>query len=66
MANTGSGELLPPIKEVAALSRKIAIAVARVAQAQGLALEIPDEVLEQRIDAIFWTPAYRPYKRVSV
>jgi malate dehydrogenase (oxaloacetate-decarboxylating) len=60
------GELLPPLTEIGNLSRKIAFAVAKVAMGQGLALPIPDEILEQRIESNFWKPEYRPYKRVSI
>ncbi|MBV2129853.1 NAD-dependent malic enzyme [Arsukibacterium indicum] len=65
LANTGKGSLLPPFTALAELSKKIAFAVAKVAQQQGLALEIDDNVLQQRIDDNFWKPQYRHYKRVS-
>lgn len=61
-----SGHLLPPITEIAKLSKNIAFAVAKVAQQQGLALEISDETLLARIDKNFWDPEYRRYKRVSI
>ncbi|WP_417657624.1 NAD-dependent malic enzyme [Pseudidiomarina aestuarii] len=64
---TGESEhLLPAITSIAELSKQIAFAVAKVAQKQGLALEISDETLRQRIDSQFWQPAYRNYKRVSI
>jgi malate dehydrogenase (oxaloacetate-decarboxylating) len=66
MVTDPNGELLPPLTEIGNLSRKIAFAVAKVAMGQGLALPIPDEVLEQRIESNFWKPEYRPYKRVSL
>ncbi|WP_372626187.1 NAD-dependent malic enzyme [Arsukibacterium sp.] len=65
LANTGKGGLLPPFTALAELSKKIAFAVAKVAQQQGLALEIDDNVLQQRIEDNFWKPQYRHYKRVS-
>ncbi|RUO30154.1 NAD-dependent malic enzyme [Aliidiomarina sanyensis] len=61
-----SEHLLPAITEIAALSKRIAFAVGKVAQEQGHALELPDDVLEQRIDDQFWKPQYRQYKRVSI
>lgn len=64
-ANTGEGGLLPPFTELAELSRKIAFNVAKVAMQQGLALELDDALLQQKIDDNFWTPQYRQYKRVS-
>ena len=66
LANTGEGELLPPITEIAVLSKEIAFAVAKVAYAQGLALELPDEQLKAKIDRNFWAPEYRQYKRISI
>ncbi|MDX3775395.1 NAD-dependent malic enzyme [Chromatiaceae bacterium AAb-1] len=65
LANTGKGGLLPPFTELAELSKKIAFAVAKVAQQQGLALELDDDVLRNKIEDNFWTPKYRQYKRVS-
>lgn len=66
MVQTGSGELLPSLTKIAQLSKDIAFAVAKVAQQQGLALEITDELLHQRIESNFWQPEYRRYKRVSM
>lgn len=65
LANTGEGGLLPPFTELAELSKLIAFNVAKVAQQQGLALDIEDELLKQRIEDNFWQPEYRHYKRVS-
>lgn len=64
-ANNGQGGLLPAFTELAELSKLIAFNVAKVAQQQGLALEIDDELLQQRIEDNFWVPQYRQYKRVS-
>lgn len=66
LANSGKGELLPSLRKIAELSKEIAFAVGKVAQEQGLALEVPDEVLKARIEKHFWQPEYRPYKRVSI
>ncbi|WP_423186423.1 NAD-dependent malic enzyme [Alishewanella sp. d11] len=65
LANTGKGGLLPPFTELSALSKKIAFAVAKVAMKQGLALEIDDVQLQERIENNFWRPEYRQYRRVS-
>ena len=65
LANNGSGGLLPAFTELAALSKQIAFNVAKVAMAQGLALELDDSLLQQKIDDNFWLPEYRQYKRVS-
>jgi malate dehydrogenase (oxaloacetate-decarboxylating) len=48
------------------LSKKIAFDVAKIAIQQNLALEVSDEILEERIEQNFWVPEYRPYKRVSI
>lgn len=63
----GEGDsLLPGITHIAELSKKIAFNVGKVAQQQGLALEVSDETLRERIEANFWRPEYRRYKRVSI
>lgn len=66
LANTGKGELLPPLTEIAQLSKKIAFSVGKIAEQQGLALEMPDDVLLANIEKNFWQAEYRPYKRVSI
>ena len=65
LANTGEGGLLPPLTEVAALSKKIASAVARVGREQGLGMNVFDAQLDARIERNFWLPMYRRYKRIS-
>ena len=65
LANTGSGGILPPLTDLAELSKRIAFAVAKVAMAQGHALEMEDDLLNAKINANFWKPEYRQYKRVS-
>lgn len=65
LANTGEGELLPSLTALAELSKRIAFAVGKVAQQQGLALEISDNQLQDNIEGNFWRPEYRQYKRVS-
>lgn len=66
LANTGEGELLPPLVEIADLSKKIAFAVAKVAYEQELALPMSDEQLLAKIERNFWTPEYRQYRRISI
>lgn len=63
---TGLGDaVLPPLKDIQAVSKKIAFAVAKQAQADGMALEIPDETLSAAIERNFWMPNYRTYRRKS-
>ncbi|WP_373097010.1 NAD-dependent malic enzyme [Zhongshania sp.] len=57
--------LLPPITALAELSKAIAFAVAKVAQAQGFASERSDEELRGDIERNFWTPQYREYRRIA-
>ena len=65
LAKGESEYLLPRLTEISSLSRKIALAVGKVAMQQGLALTVSDDVLEKRIENNFWKAEYRPYKRVS-
>ena len=66
LAMCGEGALLPAISDIAGLSKKIAFEVAKMAMQEGLALEVSDEVIYERIEKNFWLPEYRPYKRVSI
>ncbi len=65
MVKEGSEYLLPRLTQITELSKRIAFSVAKTAMSQGLALEIEDEILQQKIDQHFWKAEYRPYKRVS-
>lgn len=63
---TGLGDaVLPPLKDIQAVSKKIAFAVAKQAQADGMALETSDEMLLIAIERNFWMPNYRDYRRKS-
>jgi malate dehydrogenase (oxaloacetate-decarboxylating) len=55
--------LLPPISQLREVSIAVAKAVARQAQADGLAAPCDGSVLDQRIEAYVWVPRYRPYKK---
>jgi malate dehydrogenase (oxaloacetate-decarboxylating) len=66
LATNGEGALLPAISDIAGLSKKIAFEVAKMAMQEGLALEVSDEVIHERIEKNFWLPEYRSYKRVSI
>ncbi|GAA0289261.1 NAD-dependent malic enzyme [Psychrosphaera haliotis] len=65
LVNKGEGALLPDLVDLPRLSKEIAFNVAKVAIEQGHALSITDEEIQNRIEKNFWTPEYRPYKRVS-
>ncbi|WP_019028386.1 NAD-dependent malic enzyme [Colwellia piezophila] len=66
LANKESDELLPPLTAIAQLSKDIAFAIAQVAFKQNLALPMSDEELVTKIEATFWKPIYRQYRRTSV
>jgi len=53
--------LLPPLQEVRAVSRAIALAVATQAQEQGLAPTSTPEELVDAIDSTMWQAEYRPF-----
>ncbi|OYD24900.1 NAD-dependent malic enzyme [Oceanimonas baumannii] len=65
LAQNGEGALLPPLSEIQQVSRHIAKMVAKTAQLQGQALQTSDDALEQAIEANYWSPEYRQYRRVS-
>jgi len=65
LANTGEGGILPPLTQLADLSKQIAFAVAKMAMQQGHALEMDDDQLQAKIHSNFWRSEYRQYKRVS-
>ena len=52
------GSLLPSLDDIRAVSRRIAMAVARQAQAEGLADKTSDDELELRIEQMSWEPRY--------
>lgn len=66
LASTGEGELLPPLTTIAELSKKIAFAIAKLAQHKQLAPEMTEMALLQAIEDTFWVPRYHEYQRVNV
>lgn len=58
-------DLLPNLDELQSVSKKIAFRVAKAAIEDGVAPAMSDEELTARINANFWQPEYRHYKRVS-
>lgn len=65
MVQQGEGALLPPLSDIRLVSKIIARAVFKQAIADGVALPVPEELIDTRIDANFWTPEYRDYRRTS-
>lgn len=65
IAQTGNGALLPSLETIRAVSRLIAKAVVIQAIADEVALPIPDDIIEEKIEKNFWEPEYREYRRTS-
>jgi len=59
------GALLPPLKVIKQISEKIACAVAHQAIEDKLALPVTEENMHRRLEANFWLPKYRHYRRTS-
>jgi len=57
--------LLPPVDQLRAVAFEVALAVARQAQADGVAEACDEEVLAARIGAHVWEPKYRPYAKAQ-
>ena len=60
----GQGALLPPLTDIASLSKDIAFAVVKLAQQQGHAEIISDEALKNAIEEHFWIAEYKTYQRI--
>lgn len=55
--------LLPPVDQLRSVSVSVALAVARQAQAEGIADICDERELRQRIEHEVWEPVYRHYRR---
>jgi malate dehydrogenase (oxaloacetate-decarboxylating) len=55
--------LLPPLAEIRRVSLAVALAVARQAEAEGLARPVADEDRAAAVRAKMWEPAYATYRR---
>ena len=64
-AQDKNGRLLPPVDQLRAVSAAVAEAVARQAEADGVADLANDLTLSDHIAAHVWEPRYRPYRRVD-
>ncbi len=65
IVQTGAGALLPPLETIREVSKIIAKAVILQAIADGVALPIPHELVDDKIEKNFWQPEYREYRRTS-
>ena len=59
-----AANLLPPVNELRQVSTRVALAVAREAQREGLAQPMTAAGLEADVTRQIWTPAYCPYRRI--
>ncbi|WP_111861482.1 NAD-dependent malic enzyme [Acinetobacter sp. CFCC 10889] len=59
-----NADLLPDLNELQKVSKIIAFKVAKAAIEDGVAPVISDEQLQENIEANFWKPEYRRYKRI--
>jgi malate dehydrogenase (oxaloacetate-decarboxylating) len=57
------GLLLPPVTDLRKVAVAVAKAVARQAQADGVAKPCDEATLDARIAARVWEPRYRPYRK---
>ncbi len=58
------GSLYPCQSDLRAVSRAVAIAVARSARDGGVGRHLRDQELERAVDAMMWQPRYLPYEAV--
>jgi malate dehydrogenase (oxaloacetate-decarboxylating) len=61
--NDKNGSLLPPVGQLRAVAVIVAAAVARQAQADGVAEPCDDAALAKHIRAHVWDPQYQPYQK---
>jgi malate dehydrogenase (oxaloacetate-decarboxylating) len=61
--SAGAGQMLPPLRDVQSVSKRIALAVGQAAQRDGVAPPLSDEALNASIEEHFWKPVYRQYVR---
>jgi malic enzyme len=60
-ARLAEGALYPPIADLPALARSIAVAVVREARDSGFGRFLPDDAVEAAVDAAIWNPTYDAY-----
>jgi malate dehydrogenase (oxaloacetate-decarboxylating) len=65
LATEGTGALLPLLDDIRSVSKLIAKAVILQAIEDGVALPIPIELIDEKINKNFWEPEYREYRRTS-
>jgi malic enzyme len=58
------GRLFPAISRLRVVTRRIAAAVVRQARDDGLAIDIPDREIDERVKRAMWIPEYPDYVAV--
>lgn len=66
LVDHAAGPVLPEVKDIQQVSKAIAVAVGKAAQLAGVAVVTSEEVLTQAVNANFWQPQYRHYRRTSL
>lgn len=61
----GGSSLLPPLSDIQAVSRHIALEVAKIAVEQGKAIDRTEERILERIEEEFWQAQYCDYRRIA-
>jgi malate dehydrogenase (oxaloacetate-decarboxylating) len=59
-----AANLMPPLREIRELSLRVALAVARQAQTEGLADPLSDDAIADAVRDKMWEPLYAPYRRL--
>ncbi|MDB6142156.1 MAG: malate dehydrogenase [Pseudomonas sp.] len=61
--SAGAGQMLAPLRDVQAVSKRIAFAVGMAAQHDMVAAPLSEVALQAAIEQHFWQPVYRQYAR---
>jgi hypothetical protein len=56
-----AGALYPPIAELRAVARRVAICVVRELRDSGYGRQLRDDEIEPAVDGAMWSPEYLPY-----
>jgi malic enzyme len=57
-----AGAIYPPISDLRAIAREIAVAVVRCLRDTGYGRQLPDAAIAPAVDQAMWTPSYVPYR----
>jgi len=61
-SSLAAGTLYPPLSDIRAVSRAVAVAVGKDLIRQGLASLASEDEVEPRVEEMMWTPEYLPYR----